>query len=110
MFEKLNSKRTIREGIENLEDMQFVKLKDFAGYTVPVDGYFFTNGKYGKSVVVVAKGYKINMPAKALDQFEQIDADPEMLDAMLQGKLVIKDISVRNVKNRTMTVYTLADI
>lgn len=110
MFEKLNSKRTIREGIENLEDMQFVKLKDFVGYTVPVDGYFFTNGKYGKAVVVVAKGYKINMPARALDQFEQIDSDPDMLNAMLQGHLAIKDIAERKTKNGTTTAYSLTDI
>lgn len=92
-FEKLNRnhKRTIKEGVV-LDEMPFKKLKEFKGKQLRVDGFFFTNGDYGKQVVVVANGCKINMPARAVADFEQIYNDDEMLNAVLNGDLLIKDI------------------
>ena len=62
MFKELNSTRTSKECIR-LEDLQFRKLKDFVGKTLYVDGFFFTNGDYGKQLVVVARdsegGWKV---------------------------------------------------
>ena len=112
MFKELNSVRTIKEGIK-LEDLQFRKLKEFAGKTLAVDGFFYTNGDYGRQLVVVARdnegGWKVNMPNRAIDQFEAIKADKDMLKAVLEGHLQITDISEAKVGRGVTTVYTLAD-
>ena len=93
MFEKYNkSVTTIREGID-LQSMSFVKLSQFVGQTIHVDGFFFTSGDYGKQVVVVGNGYKINMPARAVEIFESIQNNPEELEAVLAGKLKIVNIA-----------------
>lgn len=109
MFEKLNKyKTTIREGI-SLENMEFKPLNDFTGQTLKVDGYFFTNGKYGKQVVVIANGYKINMPNRAVEQFEEIMASEEMNKAVLQGKLALTDIKVIETKHGLSVAYKTVD-
>lgn len=109
MFENLNSKRTIREGID-LQALNFVKLSDLAGAQVRVDGFFFTDGDYGTQVVVVGNNYKINMPARAVEQFKKIEADADMLKALLEGHCMIRDIAVTTLKNgRKTTIYNLAD-
>lgn len=105
MFEKYNrTTSTIREGID-LEGMQFVKLSAFVGKNIKVDGFFFTNGDYGKQVVVVGNGYKINMPARAVEDFESIQKSPEELQAVLDGHLMITNIQAL----KKTTGYKLAD-
>lgn len=119
MFKELNSTRTIKEGIK-LEDLQFRKLKDFIGEDLAVDGFFFTNGDYGKQLVVVARtlgkartiiqgAYKVNMPNRAIDQFEAIKADKDMLKAVLEGHLQITDIQEQKLGRGITTLYTLSD-
>lgn len=112
MFKELNSVRTIKEGIK-LEDLQFRKLKDFAGKTLYVDGFFFTNGDYGKQLVVIARddmgAWKVNMPKRAIDQFEGIKADKEQLKAVLEGHLKIVDIREEKLGRGITTLYTLDD-
>lgn len=108
MFENLNSKRTIREGID-LQALNFVKLSDFTGAIIKVDGFFFTKGRYGQQLVVVGNNYKINMPARAVKQFHQIEEDGQMLKALLEGHCCIKDIAVETKNGRSTTVYKLAD-
>lgn len=111
MFSELNKvRKTVKEGIET-RDLEFKKLHEFAGQTIEVDGFFFsTAGDYGKSVAVVGNGYNINMPQRAVEQFEQIANDEKMLQAVLDGKLVIKNIvaNVKTPKGKT-TAYELAD-
>lgn len=109
MFEKLNNtKRTVREGI-NTDNMEFQPLRNFIGKIINVDGFFFTNSKYGKQVVVVGNGTLINMPKRTLEQFEAINSNEEMLKAVLDGKLIIKDIEEITTKNGDSVGYTLAD-
>lgn len=105
-FSNLNKRSTVREGIDT-QNMEFKPLKDFCGQKVKCDGFFFTDGKYGKQVVVVGSGYLINMPARAVEQFEQIAADNEAVDAVLKGKLVIKDIKIIDTRNGQTTAYNL---
>lgn len=105
MFEKYNhSLNTIREGID-LQSMEFRKLAEFVGQTVKVDGFFFTDGDFGRQVVVVGNGYKINMPARAVKIFEDIQSTPEELKAVLDGKLKIVDIA----PYKRTTSFTLTD-
>ena len=107
MFEKYNNHtKTIKDGIE-LDKMPFKPLKDFRNMTLNVDGFFFTQGKYGKQVVVVANGCKINMPARAVEVFEGIQANKDELDAVLNGKLSLGNIKEVSTKNGTTTSYEL---
>ena len=108
MFEKLNKRSTVCENI-NTENMKFVPLKDFCGQTIKSDGFFFTNGKYGKQVVVVGAGYLINMPGRATEQFQQIASNEEMLNAVLEHHLSITNIKMINPRNGQTVAYTLAD-
>lgn len=93
MFNELNKvyKDTVREGIDTMS-MEFKPLKDFEGKTLKVDGFFFTKGKYGRQVVVVANGYKVNMPKRAVKTFKSIEANDFMLKAVMEGKLEIINI------------------
>lgn len=110
MFKEMNTtyRRTVREGI-NTDDMTFAPLRDFCGKQLKVDGFFFTDGKFGKQVVVVANGWLVNMPKRAVEVFETIEKDDDMLQAVLNGHLLITDIKPLDSKNGTTTAYTLAD-
>lgn len=110
MFGEMNKgKRTLPENVK-LDKMKFAPLSGFEGQELEVEGFFFTSGDYGKQVVVVANGYKVNMPKRAVELFEEIAADPEKLEAVLDGKLKIVNI-VSNVKTKSgkTTTYELAD-
>lgn len=109
MFKSLNKGNSyVREGIDT-KSQEFAPLKNFMGQTIRVDGFFFTNGKYGKQVVVVGEGFNINMPGRALDQFEAIAADREMVEAVLAGKLIINDIKEGTANNQKTVFYNLDD-
>ena len=111
MFNEMNKQytNTVKEGIE-LNKLEFKPLKDFAGKTIKVDGFFITKGDYGEQLVVVGNGAKINFPKRAVDQFKDIRADKDMLAAVLAGKLEIINISPIKAKNGSDTVaYELHD-
>lgn len=108
MFSELNRRATVREGIET-KDMEFKPLRDFCGTKIAVDGFFFTDGRYGTQVVVVGNGYLINMPKRSVEQFEKIANNTEMLDAVLAGKLELKDIEMLETKNGQTVAYNFAD-
>lgn len=111
MFNEMNKQftNTIKEGID-VSAMEFKGLKEFAGKTIKVEGFFFTKGDYGEQVVVVGNGYKINFPKRAVDLFKEIRSDKAKLDAVLNGKLEIINISPIKAKNGSDTVaYELHD-
>ena len=111
MFEKFNRvfKSSLKKDVD-LDSMEFAKLKEFEGKTLKVEGFFFTDSKkYGRAVVIVANGYKINMPKRAVAEFDEIFNDDEMLDAVLKGHLEITDIKEYDGKSGTTTIYTLKD-
>lgn len=104
-FEDLNtsSKKTIRDGI-NLEGMKFVPLKDFIGKDLNVDGFFFTNGKYGEQAVIVANGDKVNIPKRFTEDFKKIRDNDEALAQVIAGKLILANIRELDSKNgKTVT-------
>lgn len=108
MFNEMNDKRTVKEGIE-LQAMPFVKLKELAGREVKVDGFFFTDGDYGRQVVVVGNGLKINMPARAVSKFEDIKASPEKTKAVLEGHLKLTSIRELQTKKGSTVLFELTD-
>lgn len=108
MFNKLNKQRTVQSDVDT-RNMEFKPLKDFCGTKINVRGFFFTAGKWGDQTVVVGNDYLINMPSRATEQFKIIADDEEMVEAVLNGKLMITDIKMVDTKNGKTTAYTLAD-
>lgn len=110
MFEKFNKNvKTIREGV-NTDDMEFVKLEEFIGQTVKVDGFFFTEGNYGEQVVVVGNGYLINMPTRCVEDFHEIEGEEKMLYAVLNGHLALTNIREKQAKAGMTTIFDYTDI
>lgn len=110
MFEQLNrtSNAVLKENAK-LEDMDFIKLREFIGKEITVDGFFFTNGEFGEQVVVVSDNYKINMPARAVEQFKKISESEEMRNAVLEGHLSLTGIKELKGKRGKYIAYTLID-
>lgn len=110
MFKDLNktTRNTIKEGID-LTALNFVKLREFIGQTIIVDGFFFTNGDYGKQIVVVGNGYKINLPARYVEAFEQIQESDEMIEAMFTGHMALTNIRDIKTKQGFTTAFDFAD-
>ena len=105
LFDELNTyQRTIREGVD-LASMSFKPIKDYVGQVIYVDGFFFTDGKYGKQVVVVGNGAKINLPSRYVEKFEKILNTKHMLDAVLDGRMVLKDIEESKTRNGTTVTF-----
>lgn len=106
MFEGHNKEsiRTVKEGI-NTEGMEFVKLADYIGKTIKVDGFFFTKSKYGEQAVVVADGKLINVPKRYTDDFKEIRDNKEELAAVLEGKLSLGNIKEIDSKNGKTVIF-----
>lgn len=110
-FSKFNGgTKILRSGVST-DGYEFVKLEEYIGKEIPVDGFFFTDGEYGKQAIVVGCGALINMPKRATEQFEAIKEDPEAIDAILGGHLKITGIEkFKTGKGKKDTViYTLSD-
>ena len=108
MFNEYNYKSTVREGIDT-DAMEFLPIKNFVGQEIRVDGFFFTQGRYGEQVVVVGNGYKINIPSRNAEIFHKIASDSEQLKAVLTGHLKLTNIKIKNTKNGTTTIFDFAD-
>lgn len=111
MFNEMNKQytNTVKEGID-LAKMEFKPLREFVGKTLKVDGFLITKGDYGEQVAIVANGYKINFPKRAVDQFKDIRGNKEMLEAVLSGHLEIINITPVKAKNGSeTTAYELHD-
>lgn len=108
-FGQFNGNRVVREGIE-LDKLEFHKLDEFIGGVIIVDGYFFTNGKYGKQVVVVGNEAKINMPKYAMERFERIDENEEAKKRILNGELALIDIEPLETSNGNTVAFTMTDV
>lgn len=108
MFNEYNYKSTVREGIDT-DKMEFLPIKNFVGQEIRVDGFFFTEGRYGRQVVVVGNGYKINLPSRSTEVFQKIANDPEQLKAVLTGHLKLTNIKIKDTRNGTTTIFDFAD-
>ena len=105
-FEKFNKKkRTVNESI-NTDELEFMPLKEFVNEDVQIFGFFFTEGDYGRQVVLVSKDALINMPARAVEDFEEMSEDGEIVDAIINGELTLRvgDIIKAKKKGRKDTV------
>ena len=108
MFAEYNYKSTVREGIDT-DVMEFLPIKNFVGQEIRVDGFFFTQGRYGEQVVVVGNGYKINLPSRSTEVFQKIANDSKQLNAVLTGHLKLTNIKIKDTKNGTTTIFDFTD-
>lgn len=108
-FANLNKdgKKTVRDGIDS-QKWEFKPLKDFVGKEILVNGFFFTDGKYGKQVVVIAEDVKVNIPKRYTEQFEQIRDNDEARNDMLAGHLKLTDIENIDSQNGKTTAFKFA--
>lgn len=106
MFESLNRKTTVMPGIST-EGMRFHKLKEFANSTIQCKGFFFTKDTLsgGQQVVVVTDTCLVNMPKRAVAQFEVIMENDAMLAAVLEGKLFIEVGDIVKTRNGATIQY-----
>lgn len=121
-FKKFNKtmQATVREGIDTKaisEKKGYNHLSEFEGKVVAVDGFFFTEGDYGKQVVVVGHDKDdasdirlINMPKRATEQFEEFAGDADTLKAILAGHLALVDIQPKQAKRGPTTVWEYDNI
>jgi len=113
-FRKFNKgTKVCREGVDN-KDYDFVGLGSFEGEEIHVDGFFFTPGynEGERQVVVIGEGVNINMPGRAVDDFDKIAADPEAVEAVLNGELKLVDIHLvkaKDKKKKDTYSYTFAN-
>lgn len=99
-FAKFNKGTKIcRPGVDN-SDYEFKKLGDFAGKVIHVDGFFYTEGDFGKQVVVIGEGANINMPGRAVEDFEALGSDEDAVAAVLNGELILTDIRLLPAKSK----------
>lgn len=108
MFSELNKKRTMPN--VNTDGMEFRNLIEFAGKVVKVDGFFFTNGKFGKQTVVLSNDVLINMPSWATNKFEQIESDDSMLNELLNGKCALTNIALKPTPKGEATIFDFTDL
>lgn len=109
LFEQLNqnSVKTIRQGVD-LSTLAFKPIKDFIGQDIHVDGFFFTDGRFGRQVVVVGNGAKINLPARYVKVFELVQDSPELLQGVLDGRMLLKNVKETNTRNGSTTTFEFA--
>lgn len=105
-----NSKGLRMEGL-NTEGWPFKKIKEFIGETVPVKGYYITQGKFGDQCVVCGNGVLINMPERAVEEFTGIFADAANQELLKAGKISLKNIKALETKSGNTTAYDIdADV
>lgn len=109
-FDRFNGSSTVRPEVGDIKDWPFMPLKDYIGGYVFVDGFFFTQGKYGKQVVVVGNGAKINMPGFAVKHFEALAKDDEAVAAILAGEMALTDIAELDTKNGKTTSFRICNV
>lgn len=105
MFENLNKSgaSVVPATIKDLKELPFKSLKDYIGKEITVEGYFFTEGNWGKQVSIISEGVKINMPKRCVEDF--LSMTEEQKKAILDKKLKLTDIKEGKTKNGTTTIF-----
>ena len=106
-----SGKKTVRDGIKS-DEWEFKPLKDYIGKEIEVAGFFFTDGQYGKQVVVIdaVNGCKVNIPKRYTEDFEQIRDNEEARQEVLAGHLKLTDITAIQSKNGKSVAFNFASV
>lgn len=98
-------KKTLKDGID-LDEMDFIGIKEYIGKEIQVEGFFFTESKkYGKQVVLVSGDKKINIPKRYTETFMKFRDDDEALKDIMEGHLWIKDIKAFDANEGKTVVF-----
>lgn len=109
-FSNLNKANGVRPADLNTDDFDYTHIREYEGESLPVRGFFFTNGDFGRQVVVITDDCFVNMPARAVEDFEKIENDPDAKQAVLDGELVLTDIeSVKTKRGKDTVAYKFAN-
>ena len=104
---------TVRNGIDT-KDLAYVKAGEIAFQEgedeIILAGFFFQEGKYGKSVTLVTDdGRGVNIPSWYVKRFESYT--PEEIEEIKAGKLKITSIDPEyQSKNGVTTLINFADV
>ena len=108
---KVNRKGgTVADGIDT-KNLEYVKAKDICfedGDPIVLKGFFFQNGKYGKSVTLVTDKLGINVPSRYVEMFEQFD--PAEVEEIKAGKLGISKIYEMDTDNGKTAMIEFIDL
>ena len=104
-FSKRNKKNGVRPADLNTDSFEYSHIRECAGEDVAVKGFFFTKGKKGRQVVVITDDCFLNMPGWAVEEFEDLQEDPDAVEAILNGELVLTNIREATTKDGYNTVY-----
>lgn len=114
MFAEKNMVNGVMPAEINTKELEFEPLKQMVGKTLIVNGFFFSTGRFGEQVVVVATDedgviHKLNMPKRACDTFKGIAEKEDEEAAVLAGKCGITNIRMIDTKNGTTVAYDFVD-
>lgn len=108
-FAKMNKVRsTVNEKIKT-DEFEFKPLRDFVGKTLHVFGFFFTKGDYGKQVVIVTDNELINMPSRAVADFDEILSQEDIIESIVNGEMAIKVTKEIKTKQGRTVAYEYCD-
>jgi len=110
-FSKLNKANGVRPENFNTDGFDYTHIREYAGRDLPVKGFFFTNSRKGRQVVIITDDCLVNMPGRAVEEFEALESDPEAVKAVLNGELVLTDIvyPVKTKSGNDTTIYNFAN-
>lgn len=101
---------TVAEGIDT-KTLKYVKAKEILfeeGDPIILKGFFFQNGKYGKSVTLVTDKLGINVPDRYVKMFESFE--PDEVEQIKEGKLGIAKIYMISTDNGETPMLDFIDI
>lgn len=108
---KVNRKGgTVAEGIDT-KTLDYSKAKDICfeeGDPIVLRGFFFQNGKYGKTVTLVTEKLGINVPNRYVEMFEQFT--PEEVEQIKDGHLGISKIYMMDTDNGETAMLEFVDL
>lgn len=108
---KVNRKGgTVAEGIDT-KKLEYVKAKEILfedGDPIILKGFFFQNGKYGKSVTLVTDKLGINVPERYVKMFEEYT--PDEIEEIKAGKLGISKIYMIHTDNGDTPMLDFIDL
>lgn len=100
----------------DLTTLEFKKLKEFVGEELVLEGFFFSNGNWGRQVSIYThtpkypKGVKINMPKRYTDIFEDMASKQPIVEEILNKQAKLTNIEVKKSKNGETVIFDFASI
>ena len=98
-FSSLNKGNGVRPENFDTAGFEFVSISEYVGKDLPVVGFFYTNGKRGKQIVIITTDCNVNIPPRYVADFEALEQNPAAVAAILAGELVLTNIKAVTTKD-----------